>query len=43
MFSLTITAMVGGDCTAGYRVNLDKEHTLQEFIDAVLTNKNERG
>ena len=43
MFSLTITTTVGGDCTAGYRVNLDKEHTLQEFIDAVLTNKNERG
>ena len=43
MFSLTITTMVGGDCTAGYCVNLDKEHTFQGFIDAVLTNKNERG
>ena len=43
MFSLTITSTVGGDCTVGYHVNLDKEHTLQEFIDVVLTNKNERG
>lgn len=43
MFSLTRTTPVGGDCTAGYRVNLDKEYTLQEFIDAVLTNKNEWG
>ena len=43
MFSLTITTTVGGDCTAGYCVNLNKEHILQEFIDAVLTNKNELG
>lgn len=43
MFSLTITTPVGGDCTAGYHVNLDKEYTLQEFIDAVLTIKGEWG
>lgn len=39
MFSLTRTTPVGGDCTAGYHVNLDKEYTLQEFIDAVLTTR----
>lgn len=38
MFSLTRTTPVGGDCTAGYHVNLDKEYTLQEFIDTVITN-----
>lgn len=43
MFTLTQTTPTGGDCTAGYRVNLDKEYTLQEFIDAVLANKGEWG
>lgn len=39
MFTLTQCTPTRGDCTAGYRVDLDKEYTLQEFIDAVLTNK----
>lgn len=43
MFTLTQTTPTGGDCTAGYNVNFDKEYTLQEFIDAVLTNKGEWG
>lgn len=43
MFSLIQTTPVGGDCTSGYRVNLDKEYTLQEFIDDVLTIKGEWG
>lgn len=31
-------------CTVEYRVWLDKEYTLQEFVDAILTNKkDERG
>lgn len=38
MFSLAGTTPVGGDCTAGYRVIFDKAYTLQEFIDAILTN-----
>lgn len=39
MFTLTQCTQTFGDCTAGYRVDLDKEYTLQEFIDAILTNK----
>lgn len=39
MFTLTQRTQIFGDCTAGYRVDLDKEYTLQEFIDAILTNK----
>lgn len=39
MFTLTQTTKTRADCTAGYSVDLDKEYTLQEFIDAVLTNK----
>lgn len=43
MFTLTQSTPTAGDCTAGYIVTLDKEYTLQEFIDAVLTNKSEWG
>lgn len=43
MFTLTQSTPTAGDCTAGYKVTLDKEYTLQEFIDAVLTNKGEWG
>lgn len=43
MFTLTQTTPTAGDCTAGYRVNLDRDYTLQEFVDAVLTNKGEWG
>lgn len=39
MFTLTQYTQTFGDCTAGYRVCLDKEYTLQEFVDAILTNK----
>ena len=43
MFTLTLSI----DCTAptsfAYRVTLDKEYTLQEFIDAVLSNEREWG
>ena len=39
MFTLIQCTPTGYDCTVGYRVNLDKEYTLQEFIDAILTNK----
>lgn len=43
MFTLTQSTPTAGDCTAGYRVDLDKDYTLQEFIDAVLSNKGEWG
>lgn len=39
MFTLTQCSPTFGDCTARYRVDLDKEYTLEEFIDAILTNK----
>lgn len=39
MFTLTQCTPTFGDCTARYRVDLDKEYTLQGFVDAILTNK----
>ena len=39
MFTLTQCTPTGYDCPAEYRVDLDKGYTLQEFIDAILTNK----
>ena len=39
MFTLIQCTPTRGDCTAGYEVDLDKAYTLQEFIDAILTNK----
>lgn len=32
-----------GDCTASYDVLLDKEYTVQELIDEILTQKDEWG
>lgn len=42
MFTLTQCTPTSYDCIAGYRVELDKEYTLQGFIDAILTNKKKR-
>ena len=42
MFTLIQCTPTRGDCTAGYEVDLDKAYTLQEFIDAILTNKKRR-
>lgn len=39
MFTLIQCTQTTNDCTTGYRVDFDKEYTLQEFIDAILTNK----
>lgn len=36
MFTLTQVTQIFGDCTAGYRVDLDKEYTVSEFINEVL-------
>lgn len=37
MFEFIQTTPVAGDCTCNYRINLDKEYTVGEFIQAVLT------
>ncbi len=42
MIKLTQNTPTSGDCTAGYAVTLDKEYTVEEFINEVLT-KNEWG
>lgn len=42
MIKLTQNTPTGGDCTARYTVTLDKEYTVKEFIDEVLT-RNEWG
>lgn len=39
MFTLTQVTQTFGDCTAGYRVDLDKEYTVSEFINEVLKEK----
>ena len=36
MFRLIPTTSVGGDCTCGYKVVLDKPYTVGEFIQTVL-------
>ena len=43
MFTLIRCTPTRGDCIAGYEVDLDKVYTLQEFIDAILTNKKMSG
>ena len=42
MFSLTQITPTFGDCTAGYRVDLDKEYTVSEFINEVLKKRAKR-
>lgn len=36
MFKLIQNTPVGGDCTCGYDVKLDREYTIEEFINTVL-------
>lgn len=43
MFELIRNTPMGEDCSVGYCVNLDKEYTLQEFIDTVLAIKDKWG
>lgn len=44
MFKFIQTTPVAGDCTCCYEIKLDKEYTVGEFIQAVLTQqKNEWG
>lgn len=40
MFHMYQSTPVAGDCTCGYRIELDKEYTVGEFINAVLSEKN---
>lgn len=42
MIKLRQDTPTGGDCTAGYEVVFDKEYTVKEFIDYILT-RNEWG
>lgn len=44
MFTLTQVGQTRGDCTAPYKVNLDREYTIEEFVNAVIKNRtDERG
>ena len=38
MFEMYIVGDIGGYCTARYDIILDKSYTVNEFINAVLTN-----
>lgn len=39
MFELRLSGKIGGDCTGPYDVDLDREYTVEEFINAVITNR----
>jgi hypothetical protein len=39
MFKMYRAGQVRGDCTAPYDVELDKEYTVSEFVNTVLTRK----
>ena len=39
MFKMYMAGEMGGDCTAPYEVELDKEYTVNEFVQAVLTKR----
>ena len=39
MFSMYASTPTRGDCTCGYSITLDKEYTVGEFIETVLTEK----
>ena len=41
MFVLAQCGPTRGDCTAPYRVHLDKEYTVTELVDAIITNNPE--
>ena len=39
MFTLRQSSETRGDCTADYAVELDKDYTVGEFVQAVLKNR----
>ena len=39
MFRLIQSTPVSGDCTCGYNVKLDREYTVKDFIDTVLSER----
>ena len=39
MFRMYASTPTRGDCTCGYSITLDKEYTVSEFIETVLTEK----
>ena len=43
MFKLRQNTPTGGDCTSGYEVILDREYTVKELLDEVLSNTGEWG
>ena len=43
MFKMRSAGEVRGDCTAPYHVELDKEYTVNEFVNTVLTITKEWG
>ena len=40
VFRLIQSTPVSGDCTCGYNVKLDREYTVKDFIDTVLSERN---
>jgi hypothetical protein len=40
MFKFVQSTPVGGDCTCGYEIQLDKLYTVKEFVDTVVKEKN---
>lgn len=43
VFTKKSIGSIGGDCTSRYAVKLRKKATVREFIEAVLSNKQEWG
>lgn len=39
VFKFIQSTPVGGDCTCGYEIKLDREYTVKDFIDIVLTER----
>ena len=39
VFKLIQSTPVSGDCTCGYNVKLDREYTVKDFIDTVLSER----
>ena len=40
MFKMIACTSTGGDCTCGYNVILDREYTVEDFVNTILTEKN---